>query len=206
MYTQQICEKLNLDPEQQLKKAIRGLPGFNTKQLIEALISHDTLIDAAKSLGYTDNPVKQAVRSVLSSKFPERSKAFAEGGKPLGGSWRFVLLASINHKFCKSCSTTLPFSAFYSHKGNDNTDLSSECSACHTFRSKQQKLSTLDRTPPWADLLKIKRIYAECPKGYHVDHIIPLNGELVSGLHVENNLQYLSAKENIAKGNRFEII
>jgi len=62
----------------------------------------------------------------------------------------------------------------------------------------------LQRTPSWADLEKIKEVYANCPEGYHVDHIIPLQGEMVSGLHVETNLQYLTAEENLKKGNKFE--
>ena len=60
-------------------------------------------------------------------------------------------------------------------------------------------------TPKWANREKIKEIYLNCPKGYHVDHIIPLQGKLVTGLHVETNLQYLPAKENIAKGNKYEL-
>ena len=58
------------------------------------------------------------------------------------------------------------------------------------------------RGPAWADLEAIRIFYANCPRGHHVDHIIPLRGKHVSGLHVLENLQYLPALENIRKGNR----
>lgn len=57
--------------------------------------------------------------------------------------------------------------------------------------------------PIWANLEKIKDFYRFCPVGYEVDHIIPLRGKYVSGLHVEGNLQYLSKTENRSKSNKF---
>ena len=57
-------------------------------------------------------------------------------------------------------------------------------------------------TPTWANKKEIRKFYIECPEGYHVDHIIPIHGKYVSGLHVLNNLQYLPAKENLQKSNK----
>lgn len=69
----------------------------------------------------------------------------------------------------------------------------------------KRRAKKLQRTPSWADHSKIQEIYLNCPEGYQVDHIIPLQGERVSGLHVENNLQYLTAHENHSKSNKYEV-
>jgi hypothetical protein len=71
-------------------------------------------------------------------------------------------------------------------------------------QNAKRKAQKLKATPTWADLKKIEEIYINRPDGYHVDHIIPLQGKNVCGLHVEYNLQYLPAKENISKGNKLK--
>jgi len=49
---------------------------------------------------------------------------------------------------------------------------------------------------------EISEIYRFCPTGFEVDHIIPLRGKDVNGLHVPWNLQYLPTLENRRKHNR----
>ena len=62
----------------------------------------------------------------------------------------------------------------------------------------------LQATPQWLtkeQLEEIKQFYINCPDGFEVDHIHPLKGGGLSGLHVPWNLQYLSKSENRAKYN-----
>lgn len=56
-------------------------------------------------------------------------------------------------------------------------------------------------TPQWAAWGEIDAIYAACPKGMHVDHVIPVRCKTASGLHVPVNLQYLTESENTRKRN-----
>lgn len=62
----------------------------------------------------------------------------------------------------------------------------------------------------WADIDKIKELYVEARRlteetgiSHHVDHIIPIRHSLVCGLHVEHNLQIITAHENLTKSNKF---
>ena len=77
------------------------------------------------------------------------------------------------------------------------------------------RASKKSRTPGWLspiDMLKIKCIYQmaamysrENGEKYEVDHVIPLSGKFVSGLHVPGNLQIIRASENRLKNNRYEV-
>lgn len=81
-------------------------------------------------------------------------------------------------------------------------------------QSAKYRAAKLSAMPSWADLDKIKQIYNDAsilraffkeflPKSdFHVDHVIPLQGKNVCGLHTEDNLQILPATENRSKGNR----
>lgn len=67
----------------------------------------------------------------------------------------------------------------------------------------------LNATPAWADQEAIREIYAEAIRltretgiRHEVDHIYPLQGKYVCGLHVASNLQILTKTENIRKKNR----
>lgn len=80
------------------------------------------------------------------------------------------------------------------------------------YLESNRRARKLQATPAWANEELIRREYelaSWCSKvtgeRYTVDHIIPLMGKLVCGLHVHNNLQVLRAADNSKKSNHFEV-
>jgi hypothetical protein len=76
----------------------------------------------------------------------------------------------------------------------------------------KRRAARVKRTPAWLtedQRRQMRRMYEEAARRtretgvkWQVDHIIPLLGKTVCGLHVPENLQLLTATENQKKGNK----
>lgn len=78
------------------------------------------------------------------------------------------------------------------------------------LRGRHYRRRLKQATPPWADLAAIRELYKQAKRLtkltgrlHSVDHVVPLKGECVCGLHVESNLKVLLHAENVSKGNSF---
>jgi hypothetical protein len=78
------------------------------------------------------------------------------------------------------------------------------------YRAKRRALIA-SSTPIWANLNAINLMYKlahdkSISTGikYEVDHIVPLQGKTVTGLHVEHNLQIIEMTSNRQKAYKFE--
>lgn len=79
----------------------------------------------------------------------------------------------------------------------------------------KRRAAKLNRTPKWltnSDFIEIKWAYTlaaektrETKVPHDVDHIIPLQGKLISGLHVPSNLQIITKSLNCSKSNKVEL-
>lgn len=99
----------------------------------------------------------------------------------------------------------------YAHRNaqwrKDNPDLN--CAKSAAYRARK-----LNQCPKWlsdSDVSRLKSIYKLCKNItkktgilHHVDHIVPLKGEMVCGLHVPWNLQVIPASQNLSKSNSFD--
>lgn len=89
------------------------------------------------------------------------------------------------------------------------------CKRCSNIQKRKDRVLAIEeRTPKWLSVKQLQEIqdwytirrqmtylYGET---CHVDHIVPLRGRDVSGLHVPWNMQILTAVDNLSKSNRFK--
>ena len=96
-------------------------------------------------------------------------------------------------------------------RGKEYRETFPEKNAAKTAKRRSAKL---ERIPSWsneADLKAIKKIYARCKRinkltgvEHQVDHVIPLQGDSISGLHHSTNLAIIPAALNASKSNKWE--
>ncbi|MCK5604285.1 hypothetical protein KAR91_20520 [Candidatus Pacearchaeota archaeon] len=82
----------------------------------------------------------------------------------------------------------------------------------NSAKEAKRRATKLKATPVWSEIEEIKKMYSLAALfgemfgvKQHVDHIIPLQGKLVCGLHCLSNLQILPATSNLSKSNKFEV-
>lgn len=136
---------------------------------------------------------------------------------------RWLLQLYGDYKYCKKCAKIHSKDEFM-NSGKLWDGLRSECKVQESFynltRDKGKKrlydakrrVAYLEREPKWLTFeqkLEIECFYYKSMRyeeetgiKHHVDHIVPLQGEDVCGLHVPWNLQVIPAKENLSKGNK----
>jgi hypothetical protein len=185
---------------------IIDLPNIEKSLKTSTKIDLDSLLDVlkkkeynlAKELGYSSGGLSKLIKRFWPDK-PSSSKKLCS-----------FILEKHGLSYCIQCDLVYEISNFYVNKDRKV----SYCKKCsdnltkpsQAHRTALYRASKRNATPTWANLDKIRQIYDNCPEGHHVDHIIPLNGINICGLHVEYNLQYLPAKENCSKGNKFELL
>lgn len=217
------CKNNNINPDSIIKKKHGSSLEWTAKFFVETLLKAETGKEFIKIVGCGEQTFNRYAKSFLNPILGSMHGA--------SQSWARMILHSIKYKKCNSCSNILHYSHYY-FDSNNYANISSVCKICkakqnalfykenkdtyhkeyvdknrraYVARNALRRSRKLKATPNWANLDIIKSIYEYCEPGDHVDHIVPLVHPLVCGLHVEHNLQYLSAEENLQKNNSFVI-
>lgn len=156
------------------------------------------------------------------------------GKKPKQSTqWYIYLLSLTNYKRCNKCISILK-RKYFNKDMTTSDNLKNKCKNCDKIASilykkenrdsilvsyklydnthKEKRLAKnakrratkLKATPIWFEKEKIEELYKQSSKDTHIDHILPLQNNLICGLHCFDNLQAISAKENLEKSNKFE--
>lgn len=136
----------------------------------------------------SNDPEARAKRNLNQKKFREKERTPEEAE-----AFRLKNVDQCKRQYYKDVERSRAYAKTWREKNPEHKRY------MNSLRKKHIKI----QTPKWADLKKIKEIYLTCPSGMHVDHVIPLRGKLVCGLHVENNLRHMNGDENVQKNNKF---
>ena len=138
--------------------------------------------------------------------------------KPTAHFWKNKLRKDGFQSQCKSCHGNLnkEWASNNRDKANANTtkwrkaNLDKDCAkVARRAAAKLQRMLAWGKNhlkkdiQIWYHRAQLATIFMEEP--YQVDHIVPLRGKEVSGLHVPWNLQLLTKEENLKKGNRHKV-
>ena len=212
-----IYKNLNLKSTDEFSPKYGKYPAIYVDEIVEALLTYGTGPKAIKSLNRGERTFNKYIKVL----FPN---VVLQGG---GATWAWYLVSQSDYKYCgtcnnyrlkesfgKDCSASdglyvkcsncrkLSNAKWYENNKEYHIDYLESHRAEYNARNAKRRALLLERTVKWANLKEIEQFYINCPTGYHVDHYYPLQGEIVCGLHVIENLQYLSAKDNMSKGNK----
>ena len=180
--------------------------GITMEMLVDGCLT-DSIVGYIKAkTGCANDAVTRATRN-----------CFVDRDRTSNSSLLKFILSKWELRHCSGCTTVKEEIEFYN--SSDRFDgISNYCKTCskaarvatyHKDPSKEISNNNLRKrnmhTPSWADLKAISNWHLNRPEGMHVDHIIPINSDLVCGLNIETNLQYLTIAANLAKSNKYTI-
>lgn len=118
---------------------------------------------------------------------------------------------NVNNRVCVDCLLAWKKANPHSHRKSSANWKKNNAGHNRSLMAKR-RADKIQRTPAWLtgeQLTAIDKLYKQAAwltritgVKWHVDHIVPLKGKNVSGLHIPDNLQVIPAWENIKKGNR----
>lgn len=136
------------------------------------------------------------------------------------GHWRWSKEYGPHGMLCLACYRAMNKLAMRRHLTTEENKLKAHANHrrwCaknpdkHASNDRAYQARKRGRSPLWASKAKIQAVYKQAVAAteavgvkHVVDHIVPLFGSNVSGLHVEHNLQVLTHMANSAKQNRWD--
>jgi len=144
-----------------------------------------------------------------------------ENQKRLAKEW-YERNKELTKERARQWSLDNPEKRYEIHRKNRDKDLENHNARNREWNSKnkdvkaalsaKRRSAKLNRTPKWLtadDIEHMQALYSvaamiqrESGVEYHIDHIIPLQGKFVSGLHVPDNLRVIPAVDNLKKSNK----